>query len=228
MPSLNIAAILGALFFSTAAIAAAPQPDPAPPRPDAPVTVPPPASKEVVASIAGTIKRYLTNPEGDVDGMMLTDDTMVMFAPHLGAQATASTAPGEGVRILGSRTPSGSVRALQIESDRTGQAMTDRPPGAPPMPKPRPGAGLVRLVASGSVERVTSAPRGEPDGVLLTDGTVVKLTPPAAAQFAALLRPGAIIAAEGYGTSNRYGESLQATAFGTPGKLTPLYGPQPQ
>jgi hypothetical protein len=64
--------------------------------------------------------------------------------------------------------------------------------------------------------------------VLLTDGTVIKLTPPAAAQFASLLQPGATIAAQGYGTRNRYGESLQATAFGTPGNLTVLYGNLPQ
>jgi hypothetical protein len=74
----------------------------------------------------------------------------------------------------------------------------------------------------------SSAPRGEPDGVLLADGTVVKLTPPVAVQFANLLQPGTTVAAEGYGTRNRYGESLQATAFGTPGNLTSIYNTSPQ
>lgn len=106
----------------------------------------------------------------------------------------------------------------------------DQPPPADVqrLPKSLAGVGLVKLTAAGRVLRVTSAPRGEPDGVLLTDGTVIKLTPAAAAQFTSLLQPGTTIAAQGYGTRNRYGESLQATAFGTPGNLTVLYDNLPK
>ena len=64
----------------------------------------------------------------------------------------------------------------------------------------------MKLEASGSVTHVTTAPRGEPDGVLLADGTVIKLRPPAASQFSGLLRPGTVIAEQGYGTRNQYGE----------------------
>ena len=116
-------------------------------------------------------------------------------------------------------------------SNATGQRFVDQPPegqGAARLPRSLRGVGLVKLGASGRSLRVTTAPRGEPDGVLLTDGTVVKLTPPVAAQFANLLQPGTAVAAEGYGTRNRYGESLQATAFGTPGNLTSLYNTLPQ
>ncbi len=181
----------------------------------------------VQANIAGVVKRYLINPDGDVDGMMLADNTLVMVPPHLGSQVVASTAPGERVRIVGETTPGGTVRAQQIINDRTGMSIADQPP-PPRSPGERRGTGLVKLEASGSILRVTTAPRGEPDGVLLADGTVVKLTPPVASQFTSLLQPGTVIAAQGYGTRNRYGESLQATAFGTPGNLTPLYDSQPQ
>jgi hypothetical protein len=186
------------------------------------------------ATVSGTVKRYLINPEGDVDGMLLGDNAVVTFPPHLGVQVTASAVPGDSVRVTGSTMPGGTLRAQQIVNTRTGQTINDRPPALlPALRDPRisrgpQGAGLVKLEASGSVVHVTTAPRGEPDGVLLADGTVIKLTPPVASQFSALLRPGTVIAAQGYGTRNRYGESLQATAFGTPGNLTQLYAPTPQ
>ena len=75
--------------------------------------------------------------------------------------------------------------------------------------------------------RITTAPRGEPDGVILVDGTVIKLTPPVAQQFPSLVQAGARVSAQGYGTRNQYGTALQATAFGSPGNLTRLYDRAP-
>jgi hypothetical protein len=212
--------------------AAPPAPSPAVP-PAVPLMPPPPVGQQpgAMTTISGSVGRFLINPEGDVDGVLLADNTLVAFPPHVGLQLAASIAPGDDVRITGFAVPGGSIRAQQIEQTRTGRRFVDQPPeglGAAPPPRSLRGAGLVKLGASGRVLRVTTAPRGEPDGVLLADGTVVKLTPPVAAQFANLLQPGTTVAAEGYGTRNRFGESLQATAFGTPGNLTSLYNPLPQ
>ncbi|MGA7812005.1 MAG: hypothetical protein WCA53_03580, partial [Caballeronia sp.] len=80
----------------------------------------------------------------DVDGMMLTDNTLVMLPPHLGTHVIASTAPGERVRIVGDTTPGGTVRAQQIINDRTGHAIADQPP-PPRSPRELRGTGLVRF-----------------------------------------------------------------------------------
>jgi hypothetical protein len=194
-----------------------------PPRAARPRKLP---SDAVIASKTGVVKRYTINPEGDIDGLLLADDALINFPPHLGAQVAATVAPGDSVQATGYATPGGSLRAQQIANATNGRTVVDQPPPAdtPRLPKSLRGAGLVKLDASGRVLRVTTAPRGEPDGVLLADGTVVKLTPPVASQFPELLRPGATVAARGYGTRNRYGAALQATSFGTPGKLTSLYG----
>ncbi|MEZ0603578.1 hypothetical protein ACAX43_15690 [Paraburkholderia sp. IW21] len=184
----------------------------------------------VPTTVSGVVRRFLINPEGDVDGLLLADNTLVRFPPHIGAQVAATLAPGDTVNVNGFAQPGGSLRASQIADVKNGRRIVDQPPPADVqrLPKSLAGVGLVKLTAAGRVLRVTSAPRGEPDGVLLTDGTVIKLTPPAAAQFASLLQPGTTIAAQGYGTRNRYGESLQATAFGTPGNLTVLYDNLPK
>lgn len=193
--------------------------DAAPPPPTMPANA-------AVSNAAGVVKRYTINPEGDIDGLLLTDDTLINFPPHLGARVAATVAPGDSVRVTGFSASAGSLRAQQIANAASGRTVDDQPPpaDAPRLPKPLRGVGLVKLDVSGRVLRVTTAPRGEPDGVLLADGTIVKLTPPVALQFPNLLQAGATIAARGYGTRNRYGAALQATSFGTPGHLTSLYG----
>jgi hypothetical protein len=194
-----------------------------PPRAVLPRKIP---DSAVVSSAAGVVKRYTINPEGDIDGLLLADDTLINFPPHLGGHVAATVAPGESVRATGFSASAGSLRAQQIANAASGRTVIDQPPPAdtPRLPKALRGVGLVKLDVSGRVLRATTAPRGEPDGVLLADGTIVKLTPPVALQFPNLLQAGATIAARGYGTRNRYGAALQATSFGTPGHLTSLYG----
>ncbi len=210
-------------------------PMPAPPNAGAPL--PPPQARDngpldgTPATVSGGVRRFLINPDGDVDGMLLADNTLVRFPPHVGSQVASTISPGDAVNVSGfAQQPNGTLRASLISDTKSGRSIADQPPPADAQRLPRSlaGIGLVKLSAVGRVLRVTTAPRGESDGVLLADGTVIKLAPPAALQFANLLRPGTTIAAQGYGTRNRYGEALQATAFGTPGNLTTLYGNVPQ
>jgi hypothetical protein len=172
------------------------------------------------------VARFLTNPDGDVDGFMTGDGMLVRFPPHMSSQVTSAVRKGDSVQVSGVRDQGGNFTAQRITDTRSGWQLIDTPslPGARPLPPAARGGGLSRLSAQGQVAHITTAPRGEPDGVILSDGTVIKLTPPVAQQFATLVRPGATVSAQGYGTRNQYGTALQATAFGSPGKLTPLYG----
>lgn len=208
--------------------APAPAPTPefataAPPRGPAPL-----AAATAPANAQGTVARFLTNPDGNVDGLLTRDGTLVHFPPHLGAQLTSAVRPGDDVQISGSRDAGGAFAAQRITDMRSGQQVLDQPPlpGTQPPPDLR-GSALSRLNAQGQVAHVTTTPRGEPDGVILADGTVIRMTPPVAQQFPALMQTGAKVAAQGYGTRTQYGTALQATAFGSPGKLTPLYDRAP-
>ncbi|WP_345817146.1 hypothetical protein AAGS40_25030 (plasmid) [Paraburkholderia sp. PREW-6R] len=195
------------------------------------IAPPPPAPQPVrqSASETGTVSRFVINPEGDVDGFLLGDGSLVHFPPHMSAQLVGAIHSGDPVKIVGVRDSGGNMAAQQITNERTQQQVVDQP--APVntmrMPPALRGAGLVRLSVEGTVARVTTAPRGEPDGVMLSNGTIIKMPPPVAQQFASLMRPDVVVAASGYGTRNQYGEALQATAFGAPGKLTPLYDNTP-
>jgi hypothetical protein len=193
---------------------------PPPPPPNTPFAT---QQQSVVAT--GTVSRFVINPEGDVDGFLLGDGSLVHFPPRMSAQLVNAIHPGDSVRIAGFRDGGGNVTAQQITNDRTSQQVIDQPPpvNAMRVPPELRGAGLVKLSVEGTVARVTTAPRGEPDGVMLSNGTVIKMPPPVAQQFANLMRPDVVVAASGYGTRNQYGEALQATAFGTQGNVTQLY-----
>ncbi|HIE1295741.1 MULTISPECIES: hypothetical protein [Burkholderia] len=173
------------------------------------------------ALVSGTLSRLTINPEGTVDGFVLTDGTLVRLPPHLGSQLTALVKTGDRVTVAGERRVDDEIRARVVRNDGSGASLSDQP-RAPVAPMLR-GVNLARLSVSGVVRRVTRAPRGEPDGVMLDSGAIVKLTVPAAQQFGALLAPGERVAAVGYGTRNAYGEALQATAFGAPGHVVNLY-----
>ena len=223
-------------------VAAAPVGSP----PDMAPLVPPPAPTPLMAqqqspgasgstsgstsgTTSGSISRFVINPEGNVDGFILADGALVHFPPHMSSQLVALVQRGDAIRIAGLRDGAGNVSAQQITNERTGQTLNDQPPpvDAPRTPPALRGAGLVKLSVKGTVMRVTTAPRGEPDGVILKDGTIIKMPPPVAQQFMTLLRPDAVVAARGYGTRNQYGEALQATAFGTPDNITQLYNDLP-
>jgi hypothetical protein len=87
------------------------------------------------------------------------------------------------------------------------------------------------MVSSGIIKALTYAPRGEIDGAVLDNGTIVHVPPPVGIQYASLFRIGAPLAASGYGTANGYGRSFEATLIGpSAGQMRPVaaagYGPR--
>ncbi|ARP80000.1 hypothetical protein CAL12_03615 [Bordetella genomosp. 8] len=205
------------------------QPPPPPPRIGfGPEPGPLPDDGTLVTTQA-TVSRFIPNPDGDVEGFLSTDGVFVRFPPHLSAELTAMVRPGDGVQISGRKDGSGNVKAERIVDTNNGRTLVDRPPapGNPPLPPGSRSARLSQLSAQGRVAYVTTAPRGEPDGVILADGTVIKLAPPDARQFTDLLRAGADVSAQGYGMRNQYGTALQATSFGMPGNEVRLYDRAP-
>jgi hypothetical protein len=60
----------------------------------------------------------------------------------------------------------------------------------------------------GAIARYTLTPRGDVDGFILTDGTELRLPPPEAARFAALLTPGRTVAARGPGLRGPLGTEI--------------------
>jgi hypothetical protein len=177
--------------------------------------------------VAGSVRRFLVNPHGEVDGLLLADGTIVKFRPHMGAELIAVVKANDAISVRGYREPSAAVKAIVVVNEGTRQQVVERPPGPDiaKMPKHLRFAALSRLKVMGKIERQMRGKKGEVNGVLLSDGTVVRFPPHVAFDFAVLLQPGLVIAAEGLGTENAYGRGLEATAMGpSPEALRPFYG----
>lgn len=86
------------------------QAQPAPPAPgDVP---PPPAAGQPPgpigqpaaveqASHSGAVQRWLLNPNGEADGLLLQDGTQVAFPPHLSDTLTSWLRAGDAVDVAG-------------------------------------------------------------------------------------------------------------------------------
>jgi len=175
---------------------------------------PPPASFQTTV-VQGSVAQYLMNPDGFVDGLLLSDNTIIRFPPHLGQVLTQTVSPQDVVKVEGFFESPGILHASSIIDLQSQRSVVDTPPSPRHPRPPRPGSGSRQpLNANGTIRVLTHNKRGEVDGVVLSDGSVIHFAPPVGVQFAALLREGNAVAATGYGTSNEFGRSLEATAIG--------------
>ena len=193
---------------------------------------PPPASFQTTV-VQGVVAQYLMNPDGLVDGLLLSNNTIIRFPPHLGQVLTQTVIPQDIVRVEGFFESSGTFHAssiIDLQSQRT-VGNYPPPPGHPPPPRP---GSLPRrpLSANGTIRVLTEGKSSEINGVVLADGTVVHFAPTVAMQYASLLHQGNQFAATGYGTSNEYGRSFEATAIGPSinqlEAIAPDPGPKPR
>ncbi|AMV06297.1 hypothetical protein [Xanthomonas citri] len=211
--------VLAIALACTIGAAAAQVAAPPPPAPNGPIGGPPAPPTPVAAtpvSVSGTVERFLLNPNGDVDGLWLRDGTQVGFPPHLSSEVKAAVRAGDSVVVKGFRL--GNLPVLQvssIRSGRSGREVVDRPPtfGAAPPPPPPPGQ-LTPLQSDGTIHRLVYGPAGEVNGALVSDGTVVRMPPHLALQFADLLRVGAPLSASGLGVATPDGRAIEATQLG--------------
>jgi len=169
----------------------------------------------------GTVKYFTLTPRGDVDGFLLADGTQVHVPPHLSTQLVAAVRIGDAVTVRGLRAAAvPMVAAMAVTDDANGQTVVDMGPaggpGARPDRGPGPGRGPVAgpiSEVSGKVLTILHGPRGEANGAILEDGTVLRMPPPEAARLATMLAPGQMVVAQGPGIANNLGRMVDVRAI---------------
>lgn len=157
----------------------------------------------------GRVERFTLSTGGEVDGLLLADETEVETPPHLSAEVTAAIRPGDTVTVRGLKAASlHLIQAVTIEDDETGRSVAVSEisaalDGAGPAPgTPMRREGRVRLLLYGVL--------GQVNGLLLTDGTTIRIPPKEASALPAALRPGSAVVAEGEGRTSAYGTVIRA------------------
>jgi hypothetical protein len=166
----------------------------------------------------GTVKQYTLTPRGEVDGLILTDGTEVKLPPHLTGQIVFAIRPGDAVTIRGLKAFAlPLVDAAAVTNDASGASVIDNgPPGGP-------GRWAAQQTISGRIAAVLHGKRGEVNGALLDNGTVLRLPPPEAERMQALLQPGQTVAVRGVSLTSPLGTVINVSAIGpSPEQLTEL------
>jgi hypothetical protein len=166
--------------------------------------------------VTSNVERFLLNPRGDADGMILVNGLEVHFPPHLSASVCAAIQPGHTVRVYGVRPRSTTmISAVAIETE-DGQRILDNGPGQPKDKKARnPQSPKHRAMeAEGLVRRALHGPKGEVRGVLLDDGTIVRVDPHGVDAIAGWLSEGQRLAVSGDGLVTELGTIIEARSVG--------------
>ena len=168
----------------------------------------------------GTIRQYTLTPRGDVDGLILTDGTEVKLPPHLTGQIVFAVRPGDAVSIRGLRARAiPLIDATSITNVATGKGVVDNGP---------PDRAGYEQAFSGRIASTLHGKRGEVNGALLEDGTVLRLPPPEAERLESWLRSGQMVSVRGDVFDTALGRVIDVRALGTsPEQMTELAGPRP-
>jgi hypothetical protein len=112
-----------------------------------------------------------------------------------------------------------------IANPATGRAIRE----IKPIPPERAGTlgPLQPLSVTGVVRVVRRNPRGEIDGAVLENGTLLHFPPRAGRQFVALLSEGQLLAAVGFGTVNDFGQTIAVAMLGPSAEALALVEPPP-
>jgi hypothetical protein len=187
---------------------------PPPPGAQQPVPPAPPDRTTQETSVRGTVSQYMMNTDGLVDGILLSDGTIVRFAPHMSQQLVHIVKPQDSVSVDGFIEYQGTIHGTTITNPASQQSVVDTPPSAQ-TPPPAPSQEVRQSMSvTGTIKVLTHAARGEIDGAVLDNGTIVHFPPRVGTQYANLFQVGAPLAAVGNGTINTYGRSLEATSIG--------------
>jgi hypothetical protein len=172
----------------------------------------------------GTIRQYVIDPRGEVQGLLLSDGAQVAFTSRLQRDVIATMKLGTPIRIEGRRHR----RFPLVEPDtmiNTDSGATIQVPSLleGPLPQGKETLSVQQMRADGAIDRLLYERSGRVSGFVLENGTLVWLAPDVNDSFRKALHVGDRIVVEGNGTENEYGRAMEPIAIGFQGgPLTPL------
>lgn len=163
-------------------------------------------------SFTGTVERYLANPAGETDALILREGPQIIFPPDVAAALREVAPPGRPLVAYGIRARAAPVITMlgYASPGDSPPVMLDRFYWRHGRTAPSP----TRVSVGGTVRQPYWSAQGEVIGAVLEDGTVVVLPRERVESFRDVLRPGGQLAAEGLGQLTEHGRALLADRIG--------------
>ena len=158
--------------------------------------------------IRGSVGQYVLDADGDVAGLMLTDGTEVQANTRDTTELVLVARPGDHVTVHGLRAHDlPMMLAMSITNDTTHATLLIRN-------QSRSHDRDAPMEALSPIKARLHDSRGEVDGVLLADGTVLNLPLSDVERRGTQLAVGQTVYASGSGTSNLLGRVIAARVLG--------------
>jgi hypothetical protein len=164
----------------------------------------------------GTVARYLIDPRGEVEGLMLTDGTQMHVTSRNASEFINAIKPGHRIRAQGTRKRQPALFEPDVIQNKTTGTFFRTPLRQDlPIPDQENRLSMTAMKASGTIDVLLYDYMNQTvHGMLLSDGTQVRLPPDVSEEFRRSLRVGESVDAEGYGTENEYGRAMEALRLG--------------
>src|SRR6476620_40974 len=179
---------------------------------------PPSMDKSPVAD--GVVDRYLLNPRGEINGLLLRDGSQMHVTLRAAQDLTKAIQPGDRIRVHGRRvSDSPLVKPDVIINVTDGRSFTVPYRLDLPMPPREEGRTVTEMNAAGTIQLLLyDHLKDVVNGALLSDGTQVRLPPDVGEHFHSSLQQNMDVEVRGYGTTTPYGSALEAIAIGRKGQ----------
>lgn len=173
----------------------------------------------------GTIERYLLDPRGEVEGLLLVDGAYMYVTSRAAEQLLRALKPGDHVRVYGRRGPDEGLVLPDVIKNLTRRTTFIVPIRLDlPMPEQESRLSVTELYASGTIRILLyHALKHMVQGLILSDETQVRLPPDTNEDLRGSLKVGDPVTVRGNGTINEFGRAIEALAIGRdPGSLHAL------
>lgn len=176
---------------------------------------------DYLPEVLGTFERFLLNPHGDADGMILSEGLEIHFPPHMSVELCAAIRSNETpkIKVRGVRPRGGAVIVAVAIETMDGKRIVDNGPPKEHDEHKKPDGRATKsqhepLHAEGIVRRVLHGPKGEARGALLEDGRIICVPAKEAKHIAQFLSRGQRLAARGQGLTSEFGTVIDAREVG--------------
>jgi hypothetical protein len=168
---------------------------------------------EQLPHVTSSVERFLINPDGNADGMILLNGVEVYFAPYLSDEVLMAIHVGDRITVYGELPMAEPLIVAVVIEAEDGSRIEDF--GAPTSSVERHHSrARSRLQIEALVRRALHGPTGELRGVLLDDGTTVTLPMHGGVNLGQLLRRASWVTVRGAGMVTEMGMAIEADEIG--------------